>query len=120
MNIIRVSCESNTIEFDTDTGVYVYGLTECDIEDADYMATVTIDGNNVNFSPPPGSPGANARFPYRIKTGQPNPSTFLDRPDHRSYCNSQIGSSNAQQIGDPIQGMCSKTADQPCWQPCLY
>ncbi len=77
VNIIRVSCESNTIEFDTDTGVYVYGLIECDIEDADYMATVTIDGNNVNFSPPPGSPGANARFPYRIKTGQPNPSTFL-------------------------------------------
>jgi hypothetical protein len=77
VNIIRVSCESNTIEFDTDTGVYVYGLTECDIEDADYMATVTIDGNNVNFSPPPGSPGANARFPYRIEPGQPNPSTFL-------------------------------------------
>ncbi len=77
VNIIRVSCESNTIEFDTDSGVYVYELTECDIEDADYMAAVTIDGNNVNFSPPPDAPGANARFPYRIKAGQPNPSTFL-------------------------------------------
>ncbi len=77
VNIIRVSCESNTIEFDTDTGVHVYALTECDIEDADYMATVTIDGDNVNFSPPPDAPGANARFPYRIRAGQPNPSTFL-------------------------------------------
>jgi hypothetical protein len=77
VNVIRVSCESNTIEFDTDTGVHVYGLTKCDIEDADYMATVTIDGKNVNFSPPPDSPGANARFPYRIQPGQPNPSTFL-------------------------------------------
>lgn len=77
VNVIRVSCQSNTIEFDTDTGVYVYGLTECDIENADYMAAVTVDGNNVNFSPPPDTPGANARFPYRIRAGQPNPSTFL-------------------------------------------
>lgn len=77
VNIIRVSCESNTIEFDTDAGVFVYHLTDCDIEDADYMATVTVEGNNVNFSPPPDSPGANARFPYRIEPGQPNPSTFF-------------------------------------------
>jgi hypothetical protein len=77
VNLIRVSCESNTIEFETDVGVYIYNLTECDIKDADYIATVTVEGNNVNFSPPPDSPQANARFPYRIEAGQPNPSTFL-------------------------------------------
>lgn len=77
VNLIRVSCESNTIEFETDAGVYSYNLTECDIKDTNYIATVTVEGNNVNFSPPPDSPQANARFPYRIEAGQPNPSTFL-------------------------------------------
>ena len=75
VELIRVSCESNTIEFETNAGVYVYGLVDCDIEDADYMAEVTVDGNNVNFSGPPN--GGTARFPYRISPGQPNPSTFF-------------------------------------------
>jgi hypothetical protein len=77
VDLIRVSCESNTIAFETDAGVYVYDLTDCEIEDADYLATVTVEGNNVNFSPPPDAPGAHARFPYRIEPGQPNPSTFF-------------------------------------------
>jgi len=77
VDLVRVSCVSNTIEFETDAGTYIYGLIECDIEDADYMATVTVVGNDVDFSPPPNAPGAGARFPYRISPGQPNPSTFF-------------------------------------------
>jgi hypothetical protein len=77
VDLIRVSCESNTIEFETDAGVFIYELIDCDIEDADYIATVTVEGNNVNFSAPTDAPGAHARFPYRIVSGQPNPSTFF-------------------------------------------
>lgn len=77
VDLIRVSCDSNTIEFETDAGVNSYELIECDIEDADYIATVTVKGNNVNFSASPDAPEAHARFPYRVKPGQPNPSTFF-------------------------------------------
>ena len=77
VTLIRVSCESNTIEFETNAGVFIYELVECDIDDADYIATVTVNGNNVNFSGPPSAPDAHARFPYRVAPGQPNPSTFF-------------------------------------------
>jgi len=77
VDLIRVSCESNTIEFETDAGIPSYELSDCKIEDADYIGTVTVEGNNVNFSPPPNAPGQGARFPYRVKPGQPNPSTFF-------------------------------------------
>lgn len=75
VNLVRVSCESNTIEFETDAGVYIYELLDCDIEDADYMAEVTVEGNDVSFSGPPS--GGTARFQYRVRSGQPNPSTFF-------------------------------------------
>ena len=76
-NLIRVSCDSNTIEFETDTGVFIYELTECDIENADYIAEVTVTGNDVHFSGPPNAPGAGASWAYRIRPDQPNPSEFF-------------------------------------------
>src|SRR5687768_75095 len=50
VELVRVSCESNTIEFYTDQGVFIYELTDCAIGDInlDYMSNVTVDGNNVN------------------------------------------------------------------------
>ena len=76
-NLVRVSCDSNTIEFETDTGVFIYELTDCDIENADYIADVTVTGNDVHFSGPPNAPAAGASWAYRIRPGQPNPSEFF-------------------------------------------
>ena len=76
-NIIRVSCDSMTVEFETDAGTFVYQLIDCDIENADYMADVTVTGNDVNFSGPPNAPSTGATFTYRIAPGQPNPSEFF-------------------------------------------
>jgi hypothetical protein len=73
VSLIRVSCDSDSIEFRTDAGVYTYELTDCDIGNVDYLATVTVQRGRVTFSPPPGG----GRFEYRARGSQLKPSTFF-------------------------------------------
>lgn len=125
VDLVRVSCESNSIEFETDAGVYSYELIECDIEDADYIATVTVTGNNVNFSGPPDAPGAHARFPYRIEPGRPNPSTFFSGQAivHIVTGTLSHGPSGGPSPTPPSPGspvgrgplVCSRPLDFPAW-----
>jgi Domain of unknown function (DUF4157) len=116
VDLVRVSCESNTIEFETDAGVKIYELIECAIEDADYIATVTVEGNNVDFSPPPDAPEAYARFPYRIAPDQPNPSTFF--PDQTTV-HIVTGTLSPQPSPGPRVRreplVCSRPLDFPRW-----
>ncbi len=77
VDVIHVSCEGNFIDFHTNTTVYTYTLTTCDVSDADYISSVTVTGNNVQFDAPPGSPSDTATFQYRIEPNQPNPATLL-------------------------------------------
>jgi hypothetical protein len=78
VDLVRISCESNTIEFETDAGVRSYTLEECDLDDGDYIATVTVTGSDVDFGLGRAAPeGVRFHFSYRVDPGQPNPSTFF-------------------------------------------
>lgn len=124
VNLVRVSCESNTIEFETNAGVYTYELVDCDIRDADYTATVKVTGSNVDFGAPPDAPASHARFRYSIAPGQPNPSTFLRGQTAVHMVTGTVSrqpSSNRGPASGPSPGtgrgpqVCSRPLDFPPW-----
>jgi Domain of unknown function (DUF4157) len=122
VELIRVSCDTNLIEFETDAGRFAYNLVDCEIEDADYVATVTVTGNNVNFSAPTDRPDARASFPYRIEPGQPNPSTFFPGQTTVHIVTGRLvrpGGGSPSSGPGPSAGrgplVCSRPLDFPWW-----
>jgi Domain of unknown function (DUF4157) len=125
VDTVRLSCESNTIEFETDAGVRSYTLTECDLDDGDYDATVTITGDDIDFDLGAAAPaGVRFRFSYRVDPGQANPSTFF-RGQSTVHI---LAGALAQRVpsppgptspGPPVSGrgalVCSRPLDFPWW-----
>ncbi len=78
VSLVRISCATRTVEFHTNAGVKTYTLSQCDLTDGDYDATVTVSGNDVRFGL--GEQAAEGRrflFHYDIQPGQPNPAAFF-------------------------------------------
>ncbi|HWB25761.1 MAG TPA: DUF4157 domain-containing protein [Chitinophagaceae bacterium] len=74
---IDINCGNNQINFARDDGSTSYDLDECNVTDGEYDASVTVTGNNVDFTLTNADPSTQFHFHYAIRPGQPNPSTFF-------------------------------------------
>ena len=63
------------IDFHTSQGLYRYQLNFKGGKSGEYNAEVEVTGNNIYFTLP--KKAGSGKFAYRIKKGQPNPSTFF-------------------------------------------
>ncbi|MGH8264100.1 MAG: DUF4157 domain-containing protein, partial [Steroidobacteraceae bacterium] len=83
IELVRMSCESNVIDFHHSSGsVTRYKLTDCDLTEGEYDAEVTVDSKRKTVVFDIGGDGPQRvrfRFRYWIQSGQPNPITFFRR-----------------------------------------
>jgi uncharacterized protein DUF4157 len=124
VDIVRISCESNAIEFETDAGVRRYTLTDCDLDDGDYTAMVTVTDDDVDFDLGEAAPeGVRFRFSYRVDPGQPNPSTFFGGQTNvhimtGTLAISPVTGPSPGPVPAPLTGgalVCSRPLDLPWW-----
>lgn len=75
---VRITRNPDLITFSTSQGPFSYDLINLELQDGEYDARVQVSGVNVSFTIESGSgEQQSARFQYRIRPGQPNPSTFF-------------------------------------------
>ena len=77
VEVVRVSCPNNSIEFITSSGSWTYDLGTCDVDTGDYMANVSVVGSNVDFELLNAGESTRFNFSYAIRSGQENPATLF-------------------------------------------
>jgi hypothetical protein len=100
---VDIYLDSAEIDFHTSAGRYRYELDQKGLKVGDYNATVKITKSNVDFTLD-GITG-NFGFGYKVKPGQPNPSTFFTDQKTVSF-------KVHQEPSPPIPSK-EKAADQP-------
>jgi hypothetical protein len=70
---VEISCPANSINLQTATGLVSYTLTQCELDDGDYTASVSVVGNDVRFNLRGAPQGRRFLFNYTVGPGQPNP-----------------------------------------------
>lgn len=86
---IEILRDLNQIIFHTNRGTFTYDLLGTNLQDGEFEASVTVQGNNISIMVTQGEAGSGT-FSYRIRSDQSNPSTFFgaQRAVHVSVHNS--------------------------------
>ena len=75
---VLLSCADHAIVFETVAGRRSYRLSQCDLTEGEYAATVSVTDSKVEFHLGDDVPeGVRFRFEFEIAAGQPNPATLF-------------------------------------------
>jgi len=75
---VLLSCADKAIVFETVGGRRSYRLSQCDLTEGEYAATVSVTDSKVEFHLGEDVPeGVRFRFAFEIAAGQPNPATLF-------------------------------------------